>query len=213
MMNGVYLDLIDIYLVITGFKRKSSNRKTGEMLQSYIVDKNSIYEKTVFGAKCKDCTMVDKCYVKMDKIAVRRTLKKVLNKESNCYKNISCDELIDLLKDKSLRFGTYGDPSALPIHLVINMCNVLKQWTGYTHFWKTCNPLYSLYFMASVESLELKTEANQMGWRTFEVILDNNTNYSDGIQCPAITKGINCIDCGLCKGNSIKAKNIWINEH
>ena len=53
MINGVYLDLIDIYLVITGFKRKSSNRKTGEMLQSYIIDKNSIDEKTVLVQNAK----------------------------------------------------------------------------------------------------------------------------------------------------------------
>ena len=52
-----------------------------------------------------------------------------------------------------------------------------------------------------------------MGWRTFRIINEGDTLMPREIICPNVTKGVQCKDCLLCSGTSLKAKNIAIPVH
>lgn len=113
--------------------------------------------------------------------------------------------------DRVIRFGAYGDPTHLPYSLAKEISEQSQGWTGYTHQWR--NPLLQSWrnlVMASVETEEQATEAQSMGWRTFRI---GKTKTKTEIQCPNTTHGVQCADCKLCRGSSIKAKSIVIQAH
>ena len=211
------------YFVITGFKKKSDNRKTGEMLQTYLLDKATLTsEPKVFGTKCAECPMVSKCYVNQDKMSVRRTLKKLINGEACSYKFSTLEEVLPLLRGQRVRLGTYGDPSALPLHDLKKICEVSQGWTGYTHFWKEIASNYSLYLMASVEDLSGELLAHSLGYLTFRVLLKEDETLevsSKSIQCLNVENdktlvSLQCVDCLICSGTKGRGKkSVYIEEH
>lgn len=115
-----------------------------------------------------------------------------------------------------LRFGTYGEPSLLPIGLVTDMVYNLPQgvkYTGYTHqARKPWAQEYAAYFMASAHSD--KDAVSITGWRSFVCVEKGDT--STAVQCPA-SKELSvttCAACGLCSGIAGKgSKNIKIAMH
>jgi len=123
------------------------------------------------------------------------------------------DELVRRCEGLFVRFGTYGEPSLLPMSLVARMVSVSKSHTGYTHQstkkWATD---YGRYFMASVESNDKATPE----WRSFIVRNESEPDYN-AIHCPASKeRGMvsNCSKCGLCSGTLGKGKkNVVINLH
>ena len=98
-----------------------------------------------------------------------------------------------------IRFGTYGEPSLIPIELVKKIVGVSKTWTGYTHQWsKDWAREYSKYFMASRHEV-----ANASGWRSFLAVQTEQHQVSNAVGCPASKEGgykSNCASCGLCSG-------------
>lgn len=116
----------------------------------------------------------------------------------------------------SIRFGAYGDPNVLPIDLLVQLKAVAKNNTSYTHQWKTesDNELLKTTSMASVDNKEEAKLAIANGWRYFRVTTDiSDIDKATEIVCPNTTHNVQCIDCGLCKGNETKAKNIVIEVH
>jgi hypothetical protein len=112
-----------------------------------------------------------------------------------------------------VRFGTYGEPSLLPIDLVERICNVAKSWTGYTHQWRKRDE-YAPYFMASVHSAMEEEIASLIGYRSFVVASETHPQF---ISCPASEEmgfKSNCSKCGLCSGTKGKGrKSVVILEH
>lgn len=210
-LKSCYVEYQSFYLVLTGLKLNSQNRKTGAMIQSYFIDKDTIDQPAVFGSKCSDCPMVEKCYVSRDKLTVRRLLKE------GTYKQVSFDDMLELIKDKPIRLGTYGDPSILPLSDLEAICEGASMHTGYTHFYAQIATQYSRYLMASVEDFSQELFAQSLGYRTFRVLLKGQSQYetSDHIlECVNDTHGLTCLECGLCNGNQKgNVKNIYINEH
>ena len=210
-LKSCYVEYHSFYLVLTGLKLNSQNKKTGAMIQSYFIDKETINHATVFGSKCGQCPMLEKCYVSRDKLTVRRLLK-----EGN-YTQVSFNTMLELIKDKPIRLGTYGDPSVLPLSDLEAICKSASMHTGYTHFFNTIPTQYSRFLMASVESYTQELFAQSLGYRTFRVLLKGYTEYETSdhiIECVNDTHGLTCLECGLCNGNQKgKVKNIYINEH
>ena len=116
-----------------------------------------------------------------------------------------------------LRFGAYGDPYAIPLDILISIKSRVKNSTSYTHQWTNFEGLdmrvFPEFTMASVDSLEEKKQAQDLGFRTFRVVDDYGVIEEDEIICPNITHEVKCIDCKLCSGNQIKAKNIVVKAH
>lgn len=121
--------------------------------------------------------------------------------------------IVDVCRDKFVRFGTYGEPSLMPINLVKDITNVAKNWTGYTHQWKKL-PIYSPYFMASTHSDDEERIASLIGYRSF---VASPNPISKFISCPASEEmgfKSNCSKCGLCSGTNGKGtKSVIILEH
>lgn len=216
LSNTYAVNYDSFYLVFTCMIKPSSNEKTGEMIQTYLIDKESINEPKVFGAKCSDCPIKTECYVNKDKLSVRSALKRLIAGENTSYKWSTIGEMLPRLKGRSLRWGTYGDPSAIPLSDLKRICSVLKSWTGYTHYFHEIDQGYSAYLMASCESVALELLAQSLGYRTYRVLLDEDDTLEildDSIQCPNYTRGLTCLECGLCNGQATKAKSIYVYQH
>lgn len=214
--SSIIVEYVTFYLVFTCIKSKSHNRKTGDVYQTYLIDKELINEKSVFGTGCKNCPIVDSCYVTRDKQAVRKQLKNALINKGR-YKFMSLDQACKFLTKKTLRFGSYGDPSYIPLSDIEKITKACKSWLGYTHYWRSIPLQYAKYFMASVETKQDKLLANSLGYRAFEVFFDDTIMIDhDSILCPNFTHSVQCADCGLCdgkKGDTDRRKNICIPSH
>jgi hypothetical protein len=113
--------------------------------------------------------------------------------------------IVSVCEGRFVRFGTYGEPTLLPIMLVADICNVAKNWTGYTHQWRK-DDSFAPFFMASVHSAEEERIASLVGYRSFVV---SETRIPGFIPCPAsIEQGFrsNCSKCNLCSGTNGKGK-------
>ena len=123
------------------------------------------------------------------------------------------ETLCELSKGKYIRFGTYGEPSLIPVDLVSSLCLVAKNWTGYTHQWGK-KPEYSPYFMASCHSEGQAKYAESKGWRSF---IAAKEAIQGTVNCPASEesgKKSTCSKCGLCSGTTGKGrKNVYILQH
>lgn len=122
-------------------------------------------------------------------------------------------QVMSLCQGRYIRFGTYGEPSLLPIDLVEHMCSVAKSWTGYTHQWRN-RVEYAPYFMASTHTADEEYVASLIGFRSFVVCSETQTQF---ISCPASAEAgfkSNCSKCGLCSGTMGKGKkSVFILEH
>jgi hypothetical protein len=196
----------------------STNRKTGDMAQVIIFNKNESPAASVKRGTdsnyCRDCKHrpVNKgsCYVNVafgpNQIynAYRRGL----------YKDYDYDVLAHILKYRKVRFGSYGEPVLIPLGIVQEVTEAALDITGYTHQWKDEDNLpYAEYFMASVDTVKEKIEAADKGWRTYRVAKSYDRYLGDDeIMCPNIETTVQCVDCLLCNGSK-KAKNIVIEVH
>lgn len=121
--------------------------------------------------------------------------------------------IVDMCKDKYVRFGTYGEPSLMPISLVAMMTANAKTWTGYTHQWRKKTE-YAPYFMASVHNDYEESIASLIGFRSFVVASEAHPQF---VSCPASEESgfkSHCSKCGLCGGTKGKGKkSIVIIEH
>tara|TARA_Y100000361_G_C11157560_1_gene345171 strand:+ start:487 stop:1281 length:795 start_codon:yes stop_codon:yes gene_type:complete len=224
--NGyvIYEDTFRV-VIATGFKTKSANIKTGNMIQIWILVKSenpvSAIKSGLDELVCGDCPLRGEiCYVNVGQapLAIWRSW------ENGNYGYAGKFDgqgwvpdkamLRRLFQDRSTRFGAYGDPVWIPMSIVRIIAAASKNWTGYTHQWK--NPLlqgYKTYFMASADTVELKEKAHDMGWRTFRVADIGEEPSFGEIVCPNTTHGVQCEKCGLCQGAAKKSKSIVITVH
>jgi len=206
-------------VVATGFQTKSSNAKTGAMVQIWILNR---HENPVAAVKsgadrviCGDCplrrdpqTGKRGCYVRVEQAPL------AIWKAYNAGKYSRLVDL-SLFKGRFVRFGAYGEPIHIPFALVRAIVATVGagNFTGYTHQWR--NDLYRNYqqfFMASVGANDYLA-AEQMGWRTFVV---SARAIEKHVLCPASKEAghrVNCVDCRLCSGASKQARSIWIPPH
>jgi hypothetical protein len=123
------------------------------------------------------------------------------------YKRGSYEKLSDahlpMFKDRILRAGSYGEPTALPISVWQPLIEQSKSVLCYTHRWKDCDPRWSNYSMASVDSEEERLEALSNGWRTFRVRTPEQPLMKGEFVCPASEEEgfrLQCEDCKSCRG-------------
>ena len=216
------LDGKPIVMIATGFKSKSTNPKTGDMIQTYILRSDipplqaiKTREDSSICGSCKHRGFFGAgrtCYVQVHQAPTAIY---------NAYKRGSYEDLTpisyrqvkQILKDKSIRLGSYGDPAAVPYKLIWKISQPAKNHTGYTHEWKN-NPNLVVDCMASVDSEAEAKKAQEQGWRTFRVKNKEDPILDNEVECPATLKPgiITCETCKLCNGISA-AKNVVLNVH
>ena len=201
---------------------KSNNVKTGNMAQLWIMARDTAphiaKKEGNDDAVCGDCPIKKECYV----LTFQGPLSVWNAYQRGTYLNISnefakskkfIDTSLMFLFNLSIRFGAYGDPAALPKWLIKNIAENCKDFTGYTHQWN--KPKFNFlnnYFMASVESVGQHIAAQSFGFRTFRIKSQNMPIGDSEFECPADTRGLQCIDCMLCNGSK-QANNVVINAH
>lgn len=232
MPNGVILyegksriDGKPIVAILTGFK-DGSNQKTGKMLQVWImrsdIHPHDAKENGEDFSICGDCThrknLWKTCYVNVMRgpIGVYHRYKK------GVYPKVNKKHL-ELFKDKTIRWGAYGDPCAIPLRIIKKYTNISRGCTGYTQQWNTNkNNGYKYYLMASVKSglgyYDWYYKAQNRGWRTFRTTtLDDNVVMDNESICFASKEGgqvTNCLNCLSCNGlSSIDNKNKVVLMH
>jgi hypothetical protein len=217
----------NIVVIMTGLASASTNSKTGDMIQTYILlqDVNPI-EAVKTGddvSICGDCkhrpslskeTGEARCYVNVGQGATQVWK---AYKRGN-YPRISLETAKTFVRGRNVRFGTYGDPCVAPIEIFQALAETCKGRTGYTHRWmdKDFNPEWKALVMASVDNVFEKLVADDMGMRYFRVEIGTQTPLQGEVRCPASKEGgykTTCTNCRLCSGNTIKAKSIVISDH
>jgi hypothetical protein len=123
-------------------------------------------------------------------------------------------DLLSMAAGNYSRFGTYGEPTLIPLSLVANLCAVAKSYTGYTHQYMR-KAEYAPYFMASLHSEKQMPYAEKLGFRAF--IASKQHLSKPFVNCPASAEAgykSTCSACGLCSGTAGKgSKSIWILQH
>jgi len=196
---------------------KTSNRKTGNMVQVWIlladhspVDgvKSGLDASTI----CLGCKFAsgNGCYVNVGQApnSIWKAYK------ANKYNHLSPFLYANIFNGRKVRFGAYGNPSLIPLSIVKAITEASDGWTGYFHDWKEMPSskatAYGSYFMASTETNDSVRRAKAKSLRFFHVSPEQPKNT---IECLADSRGLSCDKCQLCKGNRLSAKSIWINPH
>lgn len=215
-MKGMILFENESIVVIVTFA--SANRKTGDMAQVWILNKDidpvTALKSGASSEICFDCPHLKNgtCYVNVGQapLAVYKAYK------AGKYESLDMDVLKAMIKWKAVRFGAYGEPVLIPLDIVAFMAEHSRGFTGYTHQWRNLEYLeYNKYFMASADCEADVLEAHSMGYRSFRVKGENDSNLSNEIDCPNTTTGVQCRDCTLCDGMGAhgKGKSITVDVH
>ena len=212
---------------------KSSNTKTGNMVQTYILCDNGndpmLNNKLGLDFSiCGNCkhrgTPVDinatgkhargrTCYVKLFQgvLHVWKHLQKGGYPVATGHA-----EIAKLGAGRMVRIGTYGDGAAVPSYIWDSLLTDAVGHTAYSHQSDILDVDPNLY-MISADTKAEALKAWDNGKRTFRVI-DNVDQVIKGseVLCPASKEAgrrATCDTCKLCSGASIKAKSIAIVMH
>jgi hypothetical protein len=213
---------------------KSENKKTGKMVQVYIIPKDvgpieAIKAGKNFGA-CGTCplqgeyALIFKKNGGMEKRFVNRVCYVNLGHgPSTVYQAYMAGKYKHYVKrhhekyiaGRKVRIGAYGDPAAIPLKLVKYLAYISSGWTGYSHqmFWVRHAAELANYVMASCHTPAQHAEARRRGWRSFVAIPKGGQAPERSVECPHYTHGVNCETCLLCDGNNKQAKDVYVIAH
>lgn len=202
----------------------STNRKTGESVQLWILDATMHpveSRRTGHDAEnqCQGCPLAsgNGCYVNANPLSA---IWRKFQRGGYPQLIMGSPEWNRFFSVDYVRFGAYGNPSLLPLAMVKDIASKARKVTGYFHDWhqmpKDTARAYGQFFMASCEPANYR-KAQSLGLRTFTVV--SEAMPSAGIECLADAKGMTCKQCGLCDGNRRSATrskplpNIFITAH
>lgn len=210
---------------------KTGNRKTGDMVQTWIlrsdIDPISASRTGEDSSICGDCPHKGKPSDKATGWAIGRSCYVNLlfapNGVYKAYKRGSYpvaqghDAIRAIGLGMGVRLGSYGDPEAVPEYVWRSLTSAAEYVTAYTHGANTMPDMV----MSSADNAAQAHVAWGKGERTFRVIsaLDKIIKGKE-ILCPASEeakaasgKTVTCAACKLCGGNSVKAKSVAIVAH
>ena len=174
----------------------TANIKTGLMVQTWIMPVAShpveSYSDGSMRDVCGDCPLTQLCYVRREQgpAAIWKSWRAGADL-------VSAENFLGL----GWRFGSWGDPGAVPVAIWHRAARLARCVTGYTHQWRK-RPALKAYCMASVETEHDQAEAARRGWRTYYVSAQPDATGRGVVQCPHETHGLQCIECKLCNGGS-----------
>lgn len=228
---------IDGSPIIAVYIQGSNNKKTGSMSQVYILQSNidpiTANRTGVDFGICGDCPHRGKanpdkakgfaegrsCYVNIGQgpNQIYKAFK------AGKYQPATLDELPGLGEGQMIRLGAYGDPLAIPSHIFRALLSKAKGHTSYTHASGLLPESTLSPHMVSADNPTQAQEAHSKGLRTFRVIplaqwqdKGRDSLLANEVLCPASKEAgarVQCSDCGLCAGQTIKAKSIAIPAH
>ncbi len=220
------IDGAPIIAIANKITSASDNGKTGDMVQTFIMRSDIPPHHAIKTGDdisvCGNCA--SRPSLKGDKICYVRVYQSPLSVYNAYHRgryavpgiDFNAKLIPELFSGLAIRFGSYGDPFAVPVKLWLAMASRAKTWTGYSHQWRKASKSLATLCMASADNASEVSEANAKGWRTFRVKKLNEQNLVSEFGCPAARENgqrTNCANCSLCKGSSIVAKNAVIIDH
>lgn len=204
-------------VVIATFE--TSNVKTGDMVQTWImrddIDPIEASKQGLDVTVCGSCvhrhSLGGACYVNLGQapLSIWRAYKR------GAYPMATMATIKPII-GRALRLGAYGDPAAVPFNIWDGLIRAVKPKTrtGYTHqvAHKNFDHRILNFCMASADTPKQARKLHSMGARTFRVKTSEGDFLPNEIECLSDSKGIQCIDCGLCDGKSGQV-NIAISVH
>lgn len=208
-----------VVCIMTGLENSSSNRKTGAMLQTYIIREDmapidAVRDRTD-GGICGGCVHRKQangrrtCYVNVGQGPT--SVYKAHGRGR--YPAVTLEQASAAVRGRFVRFGTYGDPAAVPVEVWAALASSAGGYTGYTHQWRA--PKFralGAFLQASCETAADVAKAHQLGYRgTFRVI-PLGEEAPTGMLCPASEeagKVTQCVDCRACDGS----RDVYIRAH
>ena len=211
--NGVILWESDaIVMIATGISKASQNRKTGAMVQTWILRKDMDPVQAVHtgadSAICGECPHRGQngqnraCYVNVGQAPLSVYRAYVAGK----YPRIMPHDIPKAFAGKNVRLGAYGDPAMVPYALLESIVRNARMWTGYTHQWRNVSREYAELLMASADSLDDYRQARAAGYRAFVVVPRDGGFPLGTVECMSEARGLTCEDCGACGGTLMDAK-------
>ena len=217
-MNGFVIHEDSSRVIIaTGFASPSDNRKTGDMVQIWIL--------------CKAVNPVEAIRTGLDRLICGSCVHRGdgTGGSRSCYVNVGQAPLgiwrawragnyaplrsLELFTGRKVRFGAYGDPTHIPLSLALAIAGVASGHTGYTHQWrKPSLQGWKQILMASVDTVAELVIARSMGWSTFRVTSDSNHEATESL-CASDRDGTPCVDCLACAGVRGGLRSIHIPVH
>jgi hypothetical protein len=208
------LDGSPIVVVATGFARRSTNAKTGDMVQTYIladgVDPITAARTGQDAAVCGDCkhrpANGGACYVTLahGPLTVHKGISRGIYPAAQDVEAIAA-----LGAGRMVRLGTYGDPAAAPAWVWQALVSRADGRTGYTHQWRNealpvaHREALQALVMASADSLAEAQEARARGMRYFRIRSADEALQAREFVCPASEeagKRTSCAACRACSG-------------
>lgn len=196
---------------------KSSNRKTGDMIQTWIMrkDTNPI-EASKTGedeAVCGQCPLRrfhnGACYVVIGQGPqnIWKSYKRGI------YPNYDPQTHAKYFRGRGLRLGAYGDPAAVPYSVWVDIVGLSSMCTGYTHQYRHSrfDKRLTEFCMVSTHTGKETSRLHQKGVSTFRVKHIDDELLPGEINCPYTENGITCIECKKCLGNG--APSVAIDVH
>jgi hypothetical protein len=221
-LNGFILHEDHVRVVIaTGFSKASDNRKTGDMIQIWILVKSVSPTEAIRTGL--DRLICGNCMHRGHEVDGR------FGVERTCYVNVGQApqgiwkawragkyptlQFMDCFAGRRVRFGAYGDPTHIPIGLALAIAGVASGHTGYTHQWrKPSLQGWRQILMASVDTTAELLIARSMGWSTFRVTPDTDHESMERL-CASDRDGTACADCLFCDGARSGILSIHIPAH
>jgi len=237
------LDGKAVQVILTGDRAlgssESKNPKTGPVVQSYILCRHTDPVSATRSGKdysiCGTCkhtkiarakakaagkTPAAACYVGVQH-APNATWKSHKGKQVMDLAMLS-DKVKQAIQTRGIRFGSYGDPGAVPVKLWRTLAGLVPNHkrTGFSHQWRTAPKVLKSLCVASVDTPDEARQAQSAGWRTFRVRQATDPILPNEITCPAsaefLGKKTTCQKCGLCNGSTgpdDRRKNVVIINH
>jgi len=225
------LDGAPIALVVVGLQQ-STNRKTGNMVQTYIirtdVDPVAAVQTGADNSICGACPHRYRvhadgkrrrtCYVNLGKGV--RAVYGCLTRGGYLQPDARGMGYLAKAAGRPLRLGSYGDPAAVPVavwHSLIAHLRPEKR-TGYTHQWRDGRFVeFRTLCMASCDSAADVVDAETAGWRAFHVLPVDAPAPARQVHCPSDPSGtvhVSCEQCGQCAGSGGRfTRSVWIRAH
>jgi len=182
---------------------ESDNRKTGDMVQTWILREDisptmarSIGEDRSF---CGDCSVRDACYVNWHHAPLG--IWKTYHRGGYVDLRRKPAVMRRIVSGRMVRMGAAGDPAMIPLQHWLRVLEGAEGWTGYTHQWR--NPWAQTMRELCMASVETETDryiAQALGWRTYRIRHEGAALATNEIACPSDTQGRKCIDCMACDG-------------
>lgn len=208
---------------------RSKNQKTGNMVQTWIMrsdmkptDANRLgADRSVCGdcplrgipqpGKASGLARERKCYVTLVQapLVIWKAYKRGIYPVARGHAAMA-----DIGRDRMVRIGAYGDGAAIPSYINESLLSASAGHTAYSHQSGMAQSSFDgARFMVSAGNEAEARAAWAQGWRTFRVLSAGEAPVAGReIDCPS-SRGVHCIDCGLCKGAHATAKSITIPAH